>query len=130
MLQTGELVIGDTCQNVMRAIESRVHDKKEPLKVEKVVGDPYDDVWDALRYALYSHHDPEKKPLDMRVQDRLAAIREKAGTPNSDSARDARRTSVPEDYAGAVAWVRCGNVHTPLVGISGRGLTSKQSLER
>jgi hypothetical protein len=47
MLQTGELVIADICQNVMRAIESRVHDKKEPLKVEKVVGDPYDDVWDA-----------------------------------------------------------------------------------
>jgi hypothetical protein len=47
----------------MRAIESRVHDKKEPPKVEKVVGDPYDDVWDAWRYALYSHHNPEKKPL-------------------------------------------------------------------
>jgi hypothetical protein len=74
MLQTGELVIADTCQNVIRAIESRVHDKKEPLKVEKVVGDPYDDVWDALRYALYSHHDPEKKSLEMRVQDRLSVI--------------------------------------------------------
>lgn len=71
MLQTGELVIADTCQNVIRAIESRVHDKKESLKVEKVVGDPYDDVWDALRYALYSHHEPEKKPIGMRVQDRL-----------------------------------------------------------
>ena len=71
MLQTGELVIADTCQNVIRAIESRVHDKKEPLKVEKAVGDPYDDVWDALRYGVYSHHDPEKKPLEMRVQDRL-----------------------------------------------------------
>lgn len=55
-------------------LESRVHDKKEPLKVEKVVGDPYDDVWDALRYALYSRHDPEKKPLEMRVQDRLNVI--------------------------------------------------------
>lgn len=74
MLQTGELVIADTCENVTRAIESRVHDKKEPLKVEKVSGDPYDDVWDALRYALYSHHDPEKKPLEMRVQDRLSLI--------------------------------------------------------
>ncbi len=70
MLQTGDLVVADTCQNVIRAIESRVHDKKEPLKVEKAVGDPYDDVCDALRYALYSHHEPEKKPLEMRVQDR------------------------------------------------------------
>jgi hypothetical protein len=84
MLQTGELVIADTCQNVMRAIESRIHDKKEPLKVEKVVGDPYDDVWDALRHALYSHHKPEKKPLEMRVQGRLNVIRngdEKNGIP-------------------------------------------------
>jgi hypothetical protein len=32
----------------------------EPLKVEKVIGDPYDDVWDAVRYAVYSHHNPEK----------------------------------------------------------------------
>jgi hypothetical protein len=39
-----------------------------------VVGDPYDDVWDALRYALYSHHEPERKPLEMRVQDRLNVI--------------------------------------------------------
>jgi 6-phosphofructokinase 1 len=39
-----------------------------------IIGDPYDDVWDALRYALYSHHDPEKKPLEMRVQDRLSLI--------------------------------------------------------
>lgn len=74
MLQTGELVIADTCQNVIRAIESRVHDKKEPLKVEKAVGDPYDDVWDALRYGVYSHHEPEKKPLEMRVQDRLSVL--------------------------------------------------------
>jgi hypothetical protein len=74
MLQTGELVIADTCQNVIRAIESRVHDKKEPMKVEKVVGDPYDDVWDALRYGLYSHHEPERKPLEMRVRDRLNLI--------------------------------------------------------
>ncbi len=84
MLQTGDLVIADTCQNVIRAIESRVHDKKEPRKVEKAVGDPYDDVWDALRYALYSHHEPEKKPLEMRVHDRLNVLLngdEKKGIP-------------------------------------------------
>ena len=74
MLQTGELVIADSCQNVCRAIESRVHDKKESLKVEKITGDPYDDVWDALRYALYSYHDPERKPFEMRVQDRVSQI--------------------------------------------------------
>jgi hypothetical protein len=84
MLRAGELVIADTCQNVIRAIESRVHDKKEPLKVEKVIGDPYDDVYDSLRYAVYSHLEPEDKPLGMRVQDRINAIAmgdEKRGAP-------------------------------------------------
>ena len=55
-------------------MESRVHDNKESLKVEKAVGDPYDDVWDALRYAVYSHHDPEKKPWEMRFKERFNAI--------------------------------------------------------
>lgn len=76
MLQTGQLVIADTCQNVIRAVESRVHDKKEPEKVEKVIGDPLDDVWDALRYCIYSYHDPERKPIEMRVQDRLKVLLE------------------------------------------------------
>jgi hypothetical protein len=42
--------------------------------VEKIVGDPYDDVWDALRYAAYSHHDPERKPLALRVNGRVSLI--------------------------------------------------------
>jgi hypothetical protein len=57
MLQSGQLVIADTCRNTMRAIESRIHDKKEPTKVEEVLGDPYDDVFDAVRYAVYSYHE-------------------------------------------------------------------------
>lgn len=76
MLQTGELTIADTCKNVIMAIESRIHDKKEPEKVEKIIGDPYDDVWDALRYCIYSYHDPERKPVEMRVQDRLKKLLE------------------------------------------------------
>jgi len=90
MLQTGHLVIADTCHNVIRAFESRVHDKKEPIKVEKVIGDPLDDVWDATRYAVYSYHEAERKPLEMRVQDRLTALvqknRERGIRPDSDQA--------------------------------------------
>ena len=70
--------------------ESRIHDKKEPIKVEKVVGDPLDDVWDATRYGAYSYHEAEKKPLEMRVQDRLSELvqknRERGIAPDSDEA--------------------------------------------
>ena len=84
----------------MRAIESRVHDKKEALKVEKVIGDPYDDVFDALRYALYSHHEPEQKPLEMRVNDRINEMKrrdEKRGVPVDPTHG---RAAVPKDFAG------------------------------
>ena len=37
-------------------------------------------------HDVVSHHDPDKKPMEMRVQDRMAAIRENSGAPNSDSA--------------------------------------------
>lgn len=74
MLQTGQLVIANTCKNTMAAIESRIHDKKEPVKVEKVIGDPLDDVYDALRYCIYSYHEAERKPLNMRIEERLAKV--------------------------------------------------------
>jgi hypothetical protein len=54
-------------------------------------GTSYDDVWDALHYALYSHHDPEKKPLEMRVQDRL-----------NDSRKGDEQRGVPPDPTSAM----------------------------
>jgi hypothetical protein len=41
------------------------------MKVEKVLGDPYDDVFDAVRYAVYSYHEAQVKPYGMRVAERL-----------------------------------------------------------
>lgn len=92
MLQTGQLVISSNCKNTIAAIESRIHDKKEPEKVEKVIGDPLDDVYDALRYCIYSYHEAERKPLEMRVQDRLQKILQ--GDPSRGFEGDATRAAV------------------------------------
>jgi hypothetical protein len=35
MLHRGDLVITDTCENVIRAIDSRVHDRKNRLRLRK-----------------------------------------------------------------------------------------------
>lgn len=82
MLQRGNFVIADTCVNTIRALESRVHDKKEPEKVEKVAGDPLDDYFDACRYGLYSYvqQSATTKPVEMRVAERVEAEFEKDPT--------------------------------------------------
>lgn len=52
MLQHDELKIAQTCTNTIEAIESRIHDEEEPVKVKKVKEDPLDDYYDffSLRY--------------------------------------------------------------------------------
>ena len=40
---------------VPKAIESRLHDEKEPVKVKKVTTDPLDDFYDEVRYGIYSY---------------------------------------------------------------------------
>lgn len=47
LLRDGRLLISDTCQLLCASLESRTHDKKEPEKVAKVVGDPRDDAYEA-----------------------------------------------------------------------------------
>ena len=55
LLKSGELVIcSDTCPELVKAIASRIHDKKKPGDIVKTPGDPLDDAVDALRYAVYS----------------------------------------------------------------------------
>lgn len=75
MLQSGEFGICDSCPNSIEAVESRIRDPKEPVKVFKDIGDPLDDYWDgAVRYPLYSHHQKAMKPRQMRVDERVARI--------------------------------------------------------
>lgn len=74
LFQTGELVICDSCPNTIRAIESRIKDEKEPVKVKKVPTDPGDDYFDAVRYGVYSYHQRAMKPYQMRVEERIDKV--------------------------------------------------------
>jgi hypothetical protein len=78
-LHTGDVFIIDTCQNLIRAIESRVHDKnrvdKNRLRLRK---------WSAIPTTTYGTHgaklctlttNPKGNPLQKRVRDRLNDIR-------------------------------------------------------
>jgi hypothetical protein len=66
-----QLKIAHTCTNTIEAIESRLHDEKEPVKVKKVPTDPLDDVYDDLRYGIYSYLETPTKPYGLRVAERL-----------------------------------------------------------
>jgi hypothetical protein len=71
MLQNYQLKIAHTCTNTIEAIESRLHDEKEPVKVKKVPTDPLDDFYDFYRYGIYSYLETPTKPYGMRVAERL-----------------------------------------------------------
>lgn len=74
MLQSGQLIISRSCKNSIAAIESRLHDEKEPVKIMKVPSDPLDDVIDAIRYGVYSYIEQNRKPARERIKERLRAI--------------------------------------------------------
>lgn len=79
MLANDEFKIADTCVNTIAAIESRIHDEDEPVKVKKVIGDPLDDVFDSARYGLYSFMEAQGKPSELRIQERTAKIMKQGG---------------------------------------------------
>ncbi len=61
-LQTGEWQIADTCPMLIAAIPTRMHDETRPGDLEKVPGDPLDDVADSARYGLYTFINVAEKP--------------------------------------------------------------------
>jgi len=61
-LDSGELVIADSCRQLIEALPTRVHDPHRPDDILKVAGDPLDDCVDALRYGVYSWFGPARKP--------------------------------------------------------------------
>ena len=66
MLARGQWLIADTCELLIAAIPSRVHDPKKPGDLLKVGGDPLDDVMDSARYGLYSWVTAAEKPREVR----------------------------------------------------------------
>jgi hypothetical protein len=67
MLQKGEWQIADTCQKLIEAIPSRMHDEKRPGDVLKVPGDPLDDVADDARYGIYTFITTTEKPRELAI---------------------------------------------------------------
>ncbi len=59
-LDRGELLIADTCRQLIETLPTRIHDAGRPDDIAKISGDPLDDCMDALRYALYSFIAPAR----------------------------------------------------------------------
>jgi phage terminase large subunit len=60
-LDRGELLIADTCRQLVETLPTRIHDPARPDDIAKIAGDPLDDCVDALRYALYSFIAPAQR---------------------------------------------------------------------
>ena len=79
LLDSGEWVIGDNCTALIRCLPTLVRDDKKVEDIAKVDGD---DAADAARYGLKSRVAPKRKPLEVRINERLAtmqAVRVSAG---------------------------------------------------
>lgn len=66
-LDHGDLVIADTCRQLLEAIASRIHDPNRPDDILKVAGDPLDDCIDAARYGIYSFVAPPQTSDEQAV---------------------------------------------------------------
>jgi phage terminase large subunit len=71
MLRTGEWEIGDNCEELISVLPMMTRDDKKPEDCIKFDGD---DAADAARYALKSFLGPSRKPLEVRVAERLAEM--------------------------------------------------------
>lgn len=60
-LDRGELLISENCRQAIESLPSRIHDPNRPDDVLKITGDPLDDCFDALRYAVYSYISPPRQ---------------------------------------------------------------------
>ena len=79
LLDSGEWVIGDNCTALIRCLPTLVRDD---IKVEDIAKVDGDDAADAARYGLKSRVAPKRKPLEVRINERMAtmqAVRVSAG---------------------------------------------------
>ena len=106
MLQTGEWQIADTCQKLIEAIPSRMHDEKRPGDVLKVTGDPLDDVADDARYGIYTFVTSSPKPRELVIREQLKALAEQ-GDLTSALIRY-QQFKAEEDYQTAPRPIRLG----------------------
>ena len=68
MLKAGDWRIGSNCQSLIRCMPTLIRDD---VRVEDVAKMDGDDPADSVRYGLKSRHSPGRKPLDVRVLEKL-----------------------------------------------------------
>jgi hypothetical protein len=71
MLRDGKLRVADNCTLIQTALEAAEHDPKQPEAVLSRPSDPKSDANDGFRYGVYSHHMIARKPLEVRIQERV-----------------------------------------------------------
>lgn len=73
-LDQNEMKICDTCELLIAALPSRVHDEdKNPDDVKKVKDDPRDDAYDSWRYGYYSWIGPAEKPDSVKIYESVTS---------------------------------------------------------
>jgi phage terminase large subunit len=72
MLDAGQWIIGSGCRELIKGLPLLVRD---PLKIEDVQKMEGDDAADCARYGLKSRHSVARRPLEVRVNDRISDMR-------------------------------------------------------
>jgi len=80
LLESGRWTIGDSCKGLIACLPTLVRADKEVEDIAKRDGD---DPADAARYGLKTWLSPAKKPLETRVQEKVAAVEERFGPASS-----------------------------------------------
>jgi hypothetical protein len=74
MLMRGQWVIcADKCPELVKALQTRIHDPERPEDVLKIKGDKLDDVYDDTRYGLYSFVQKPRKPREVLVEEAMTS---------------------------------------------------------
>jgi len=98
MLESQQWEIASTCVELIDRIPIAIHDEKKVediAKFDAVDGQGGDDPLDDVRYGLKSRHSPGRKPLGIRVDERISEhIRKNLGV--------AVEQVRPEQYTGVM----------------------------
>lgn len=60
MISNGKMFVAETCPLLINALQTRIHDERDPEDVQKT-SDDQDDAYDAARYAIASEINPTDK---------------------------------------------------------------------
>lgn len=74
MLASGHWLIGANCQELIGRIPGAIRDEKhveDIAKFDAIEGQGGDDPLDSARYGLKTRHSPGRKPLAVRIEERV-----------------------------------------------------------